>query len=289
VPAVVALVQSAYRGEASRAGWTTEADLLDGQRTDSEEVGGLISKPGSEILLAEAPGELVASCHLERRSAATAYFGMFAVRPGRQGGGIGRVVLHEAARLAATWGCTELRMTVIRQRTDLIAWYVRRGYRPTGETLPFPYGDERFGRPRRDDLEFAVLAGPIAQNEGVTEQLAPAGYHSVTPRLVVADVAGAVEFLRAVFDATGDVAPERPAEIRIGDSLVLVSGAGERELFPAFLYVYVDDADRRYERALRAGALSLEEPLDTPYGDRRAMVSDPFGNVFQIAHRRGDR
>jgi PhnB protein len=124
----------------------------------------------------------------------------------------------------------------------------------------------------------------------VTGQHTPAGYHSVTPRIVVADVGRAVEFLRSVFDGTGEVVEGRPAEIRIGDSLVMVSGAGEREQFPAFLYVYVDDADRRYERALRAGAVSVEEPIDTPYGDRRAMVRDPSGNVFQIAHRRsGDR
>ncbi|HET6687582.1 MAG TPA: VOC family protein, partial [Jiangellaceae bacterium] len=87
------------------------------------------------------------------------------------------------------------------------------------------------------------------------------------------------------FDASGDVHPDRPAEIRIGDSLVMVTSAGEREAFPAFLYVYVDDADGAYRRALDAGALSVEEPLDTPYGDRRAMVRDRFGNVFQIAHR----
>jgi len=113
----------------------------------------------------------------------------------------------------------------------------------------------------------------------------PAGYHTVTPRVVVADVARAVDFLRAVFDATGEVVEGRPAEIRIGDSLLMVSGAGERELFPAFLYVYVDDADERYRRAVQAGAVTLEEPLDTPYGDRRAMVRDPSGTVFQIAHR----
>jgi PhnB protein len=103
--------------------------------------------------------------------------------------------------------------------------------------------------------------------------------------MVVTDVSAEVGFLRAVFDATGDVHPDRPAEIRIGDSLIMVSPAGERELFPAFLYVYVGDADDAYRRALAAGALSLEEPLDTPYGDRRAMVRDPSGNVFQIAHR----
>jgi uncharacterized glyoxalase superfamily protein PhnB len=118
--------------------------------------------------------------------------------------------------------------------------------------------------------------------------LPPAGFHSVTPRLVVADVEGQVEFLRTVFDASGEIPTGRPAEIRIGDSLVMVTSAGERELFPAFLYVYVDDADRRYRLALQAGALSLEAPLDTPYGDRRAMVRDRFGNIFQIAHRKAE-
>jgi uncharacterized glyoxalase superfamily protein PhnB len=104
--------------------------------------------------------------------------------------------------------------------------------------------------------------------------------------MVVSDVAAEVEFLRAVFDATGEVNADRPAEIRIGDSLVMVSSTAGRELFPAFLYVYVDDADRAYLRAVAAGAVSLEEPLNAPYGDRRAMVRDPLGNVFQIAHRK---
>jgi uncharacterized glyoxalase superfamily protein PhnB len=117
----------------------------------------------------------------------------------------------------------------------------------------------------------------------------PSGYHAVTPRIVVDDVAGQVEFLRAVFDASGEVRPDRPAEIRIGDSLVLVSSGDAREPFPAFLYVYVSDADTVYERALAAGATSLEAPLDTPYGDRRAMVRDPLGNTFQIAHRLAPR
>lgn len=103
--------------------------------------------------------------------------------------------------------------------------------------------------------------------------------------MVVADAHAEVEFLRAVFDASGEVHSDRPAEIRIGDSLVMVTSAGEREPFPAFLYVYVDDTDTAYRRALDAGASSMEQPLDTPYGDRRAMVRDRFGNVFQIAHR----
>ena len=113
----------------------------------------------------------------------------------------------------------------------------------------------------------------------------PPEFHTVTPRMVVSDAAGAVEFLRTVFDAVGEVQAERPTEVRIGDSLVMVTSTTEREPFPAFLYVYVGDADLAYNRALNAGAMSLEAPFNTPYGDRRAMVRDPFGNVFQIAHR----
>jgi len=107
----------------------------------------------------------------------------------------------------------------------------------------------------------------------------------VTPRIVVTDVVGQVEFLRTVFDATGDATPGRPAEIRVGDSLIMVTPTTEREAFAAFLYIYVDDADRAYQRAMAAGAVSLEAPFDTPYGDRRGMVLDPFGNILQIAHQ----
>ena len=113
----------------------------------------------------------------------------------------------------------------------------------------------------------------------------PDGYHSVNARIVVADVAAMVGFLRSVFEATGEVAADRPAEVRIGDSVVLVSAAGERDAFPAFLYLYVDDADTTHARAVAAGARSVEEPFDTPYGDRRGMVRDRFGNIFHIAHR----
>ncbi|WP_433673186.1 VOC family protein [Nocardia sp. CA-136227] len=114
----------------------------------------------------------------------------------------------------------------------------------------------------------------------------PPGFHSVTPRMVVDDQHAAVAFLQTVFDAVGNVEPNRPTELRIGDSLVMVSAAGEREAFPAFLYIYVDDVTATYQRAHAAGAITIEEPLDTPYGDFRAMVRDPFGNVFQIASRR---
>lgn len=112
------------------------------------------------------------------------------------------------------------------------------------------------------------------------------GRQTVIPRMVVSDLVATVAFLRTVFGATGVAEGNRPAEIRIGDSLVMVSAEGERALFPAFLHVYVEDADATYHRALDCGAQSLEPPSNMPYGDRRAMVRDPSGNVFQIAHRR---
>jgi tRNA-Thr(GGU) m(6)t(6)A37 methyltransferase TsaA len=111
----------------------------------------------------------------------------------------------------------------------------------------------------------------------------PNGWHSLTPRIVTDDVAGLVEFLRQVFDATGELHPDRPAIMRIGDSVMMVSSVGPREAMPAFLYLYVEDADATYRRALHAGAQSLEEPSDTPYSDRRGMVKDRWGNVWQIA------
>ncbi|QNK00458.1 GNAT family N-acetyltransferase [Dyella telluris] len=161
VATIVALVESAYRGESGQRGWTTESHLLDGQRTDTESVAALIGVDGSVVLLAEQGGELVACCHIERQDA-SGYFGMFAVNPLLQRAGVGRAVLAEAERIAKeTWQATAMRMSVIEQREDLIAWYVRRGYALTGETRPFPYGQPRFGIPRRDDLRFVWLSKPL--------------------------------------------------------------------------------------------------------------------------------
>jgi GNAT superfamily N-acetyltransferase len=165
VEAVVALTQSAYRGDASRVGWTTEADLLDGQRTDAREVAGLIANPAVKLLLAEHEGRLLASCVLERLingGACDGYFGMFSVRPEAQGNGTGRALLAEAERIARDeWHARTMRMTVIEVRAELIAWYERRGYHRTGEYRPFPYGDPRFGIPKRDDLRFEWLVKPL--------------------------------------------------------------------------------------------------------------------------------
>lgn len=161
VPEIVALVESAYRGDSSRAGWTTEADLLEGQRTDPDGVREVVEGPG-RMLLAERDGDLIACCQLERRGGAC-YFGMFAVRPGLQGGGLGKVVMAEAERIAREeWGATSMEMTVISVREELIAFYERRGYRRTGELSPFPYGDERFGLPQREGLAFERLVKVLA-------------------------------------------------------------------------------------------------------------------------------
>lgn len=114
---------------------------------------------------------------------------------------------------------------------------------------------------------------------------APPGWSTVTPRIVARDARGLVEFLPRVLEATGDYLGAVPSVIRIGDSQIMISDAGEREPTTAFLYVYVDDADAAWRRAVEAGARTIEEPLETPYGDRRCMVQDRWGNTWQIATR----
>lgn len=112
---------------------------------------------------------------------------------------------------------------------------------------------------------------------------APVGKHTITPRIVVRDTKGLVEFLRKIFEATGEFLENRPSEICIGDSLIMISKEGVRETMNAFLYVYVKDVDKTYLNALDVGAVSIEKPSDQLYGDRRCMIEDKWGNIWQVA------
>jgi GNAT superfamily N-acetyltransferase len=156
-PALVALVNSAYRGDTSRAGWTTEADLLGGVRIDEARLQAVIAASNNVILVHEDLAGLVACVHLQE-TGNDCYLGMLTTRPTRQGQGLGRRMLEAAERWAVeAWHSRSIHMTVIAQRPELIAWYERRGYERTGERRPFPYSDPRFGLPLRDDLAFEVL------------------------------------------------------------------------------------------------------------------------------------
>ncbi|MBT2747387.1 MULTISPECIES: GNAT family N-acetyltransferase [unclassified Lysobacter] len=159
IDAVVALAESAYRGDSGRRGWTTESDLLGGRRTGPDEVEVMLSKPRSMVLLGERgdPPALVACAHIAALDE-VGYFGLFTVDPALQGAGIGKRVLDEAERIVRDdWRLSTIQMTVINVREELIQYYLRRGFRRTGKFLPFPYGDARFGLPKRDDLSFEVL------------------------------------------------------------------------------------------------------------------------------------
>lgn len=163
VDVLVALVQSAYRGDASRQGWTHEADLVGGQRIDAGMMADLLADGDVAVLVAEDDGAAVACVEVHRPDlAGVSAVGMLSVDPVRQASGLGQMMLAAAERHAgAQWGARHTSLRVIDVRDELIAWYGRRGYLPTGATEPFPYGDERFGRPHRDDLRFAVLAKPL--------------------------------------------------------------------------------------------------------------------------------
>jgi GNAT superfamily N-acetyltransferase len=161
---LTALVRSAYRGDESRAGWTTEADLLADERIDVEQMRDKIARAEAAVLTIRDPDEnLVACCEVVDRGAGLAYFGMFAVRPTLQSAGIGGQVLAAAERYASErWDARRMEMTVIGQREDLIAWYLRRGYTRTDEHRPFPYDELVNGEARRDDLYFTVLVKDLA-------------------------------------------------------------------------------------------------------------------------------
>lgn len=162
VPQILELVQSAYRGDSSRQGWTTEADLLDGGRAFTDEVSSIIRAADNKVILLETAGRLRASVHIKKQAQGLAYLGMFAVAPEQQNQGLGKRLLQYAEAVAvADWQCQRMEMTVIHQRQELIAWYQRRGYKLSGEQRQFPYGDTRYGIPKRQDLILDVLTKSI--------------------------------------------------------------------------------------------------------------------------------
>jgi predicted N-acetyltransferase YhbS len=163
IPALHALIESAYRGDSARQGWTHEADLLDGQRTDPESLTEIIDDPDQRILVALDGPDIIGCVQIARKENGKSYLGLLSVDPLRQATGLGKQLISAAEHAAATYfGAHVIELTVIKQRSELIAYYNRRGYSATGEERPFPFGDERFGLPRTSELVFVVLAKSIA-------------------------------------------------------------------------------------------------------------------------------
>lgn len=173
------LIQSAYRGESSRAGWTTEADLLDGQRTDPQALQEIISDPNKVLFQARRGSELVGCVCLEKKDNRVAYLGMLTVSPTQQRSGTGKFLLKHCEQWAAeTWRTQKIEMTVFTVRKELLDWYGRRGYHKTGEIRAFPMDDVRLGIPKVPHLEFFVLAKALEQipNPSVQFGLSPASH-----------------------------------------------------------------------------------------------------------------
>jgi ribosomal protein S18 acetylase RimI-like enzyme len=168
IPAVVALINRAYRGSSASSGWTTEAAYLSGDRTTEDLLrADLDAKPRACLLKWEDPATgLIQGCvRLEPLGDDLWYLGSLAIDPERQNGGLGRTLLSAAEQWVRERGGRRVRMTVVNVRDTLIAWYLRRGYRRTGETNPFPYGDNRFGTPLRGDLSFVLLEKDLNADE----------------------------------------------------------------------------------------------------------------------------
>jgi len=158
-PALEKLVNSAYRGDSSRLGWTTEADLLDGTRTDAAAIKELIETSGITILKYVESSEILACVELKKESNKL-YLGMLTVKPSLQGKGIGKELLKAAEEEGKKQKCSSIFMTVISVRKELIDWYLRHGYQLTGERKPFAFNDPRFGQPKMK-LDFIVLEKKI--------------------------------------------------------------------------------------------------------------------------------
>jgi len=155
-------VHAGYRGDSARLGWTHEADLLDGERIDQDSLRALLADPAQRVILAERDRSLVGCVQIADKGSGLAYLGMLTVAPALQGRGLGRRLIDKAEQMARqAFRAARMEMTVIAQRSELIAWYERRGYARTGETRPFPITDPRFGSPRRSDLAFTVLEKPL--------------------------------------------------------------------------------------------------------------------------------
>jgi GNAT superfamily N-acetyltransferase len=171
VPGVVALMNRAYRGSGASAGWNSEVAYISGDRTTQsllrEE---LAAKPQGSFLawIDPADGGMSGCVWLEPVADGVWYLGSLATDPDRQNTGLGKIILSAAERWVRERGGRRIRMTVVNVRDTLIAWYIRRGYRASGETEPFPYGDDRFGTPLRDDLHFVVLEKGLADQSAIS-------------------------------------------------------------------------------------------------------------------------
>jgi ribosomal protein S18 acetylase RimI-like enzyme len=164
IPVIAKLMNRAYRGAENSSGWTSEEAFLLGNRTTEDLLRVDINEKPSASLLKwqDDPVEGIAGCvWLEPLNENTWYLGSLAIEPRRQNGGLGRTMLAAAEAWLHERGAKRVRMTVINVREALIAWYLRRGYSKTGATEPFPYGDDRFGKPLREDLCFVVLEKSI--------------------------------------------------------------------------------------------------------------------------------
>src|SRR5208282_3077767 len=174
VAAIALLMNVAFRGTGPVASWNTEAEYIDGDRTSEtllrEE---LAEKPEALLLISrqDPTGSLQGCVWLEPKPHKTWYLGSLAVDPRLQNSGFGRKLLAAAEKWASDHGANTIRITVVNVRETLIAWYERRGYRRTGETLSFPYEDQRFGTPRRDDLAFVVLEKPLRMHDSLSPEL----------------------------------------------------------------------------------------------------------------------
>jgi ribosomal protein S18 acetylase RimI-like enzyme len=163
-PPIVDLANLAFRGVGPEAGWNSEADFIEGQRlTESLLRADLAAKPDALLLTYrdDPNGELLGTVWLEPKKDGVWYLGLLTIRPDLQNRHMGRALLAAAEGFAKQGSACRIRMSVVNVRTTLIAWYERRGYLLTGETQPFPYGDQRFGTPLRDDLHFVLLEKDI--------------------------------------------------------------------------------------------------------------------------------